>query len=107
MELRGWSAPEMADNLHLARQTVTKALSLLTLPEDVKAKVTTGELPRVAAHEVAKLPDPATQRKVAEQAVQERLPQPAVAAVVRRETGTVRQDPGPTRTEFVVTQGTR
>lgn len=107
MELRGWNATQLAENLHLSGTTVTKSLALLRLPEEVKSQVRAGTLPRAAAYEVAKLADPAQQREVAQQIVSRQLPGPAVAAVVRRKTGKARAEPGPTRKEYCVRSGTR
>ena len=45
MEARAWSATRMADELGISAPTVTRALALLRLPEDIQQAVDAGVLP--------------------------------------------------------------
>lgn len=83
MDLHGWSGNQLAKELAIAQGTVSRALSLLELPETVQEQVEQGELAPSAAHEVAKLADPAAQEEIAERVVSERLTRNEVAEAVR------------------------
>jgi ParB family chromosome partitioning protein len=69
MDLNGWTATELAANLHVSNATVSRALALLKLPEDLQAKVEDGTLPPTTAYQVAKVKDAGKQRQLAEKAV--------------------------------------
>jgi hypothetical protein len=72
----------LAEHLHLNPSSVTRALALLTLPDEVKNHVSAGTLAPSVAYEVGKLADPAQQREVAQEVVTGRLSRDeAVAAV--------------------------
>ncbi len=64
MESCGWSATELADYLHVALTTITRSVSLLVLPEDLKAEIRSDALSAGVARELARLPDEAAQRRV-------------------------------------------
>jgi len=84
MEINGWSARKVADELGLASGTVTKALSILKLPEDVQRKVETGELPSSVAYEISKLDGHEAQRSVAESITDAKLKRDEAVALVKR-----------------------
>ena len=67
MKLNGWNGKQVAESLHIAPSTVSRALTLLDLPEEVRQKVDDGELSARAAYEISKLPTPSGQRRVASQ----------------------------------------
>src|SRR5262249_51107515 len=69
MDRRGWSYRELAEFLHISKGTISKALSLLTLPEPVQELVQDGALSPHTAYEVSRLGDPAEQVAVAERIV--------------------------------------
>ncbi len=65
MELNGWTGKQVADSLHVAPSTVSRALALLDLPADIQERVNNGKLAARAAYEITKLPDASMQRSVA------------------------------------------
>jgi ParB family chromosome partitioning protein len=69
MDLNGWTATELAAQLHLSNATVSRAMALLKLPDDLQAKVDDGTLPPTTAYQVAKVKDAGKQRELAEKAV--------------------------------------
>jgi ParB family chromosome partitioning protein len=83
MDARGWSTRELAAELHVAQTSVVRALSLLDLPATVQDHVDRGELAPSVAAEVAKLPDPETQERVARAAIDEELKRDEVAELVK------------------------
>lgn len=83
MDLRGWSGTKLAAELSIAQGTVSRALSLLDLPETVQERVEQGDLAPSLAHEVAKLASPEAQEAVAERAVTQKLTRQAVREAVR------------------------
>jgi ParB family chromosome partitioning protein len=84
MEINGWSSRKVAEELGLASGTVTKALSILKLPEDVQQKVETGELPSSVAYEISKLDGDEAQRSVAESITDAKLKRDEAIALVKR-----------------------
>jgi ParB family chromosome partitioning protein len=84
VERRGCSYRQLAEMLNISHMAVSRALSLLDLPEDVQHRVTTGELAASVAVEVAKLEDPEEQREVAERVVSEGLNRSEAIEAVRR-----------------------
>jgi ParB family chromosome partitioning protein len=79
----GWSASQLARELHLAQPTVAKALALLELPAAVQDQVDSGALAATAAYEVARLPESEQQIAVAQVAVEQRLTRDEVAEMAR------------------------
>ncbi|MBX6312157.1 MAG: ParB/RepB/Spo0J family partition protein [Isosphaeraceae bacterium] len=65
MEAKGWSATRMAEELGISTPTVTRALALLRLPEDIQEAVDVGALPPRSAAEIASLDDPEERRQLA------------------------------------------
>lgn len=63
-EEEGMSANVLADRLHVARSTITRALALLDLPLDLQAEIRTGELTPATARELARLTDDTQRRDV-------------------------------------------
>jgi len=68
MELHGWNGKQVAESLHVPASTISRALALLDLPEDVQRKVDAGELAARSAYEISKLDDETRQRELADQA---------------------------------------
>ena len=83
MAAHNWNAKELAEELHVSQGAISKALSLLSLPADVQAKVDVGALPVTSAYEVAKIQDEATQREVLDRVAAESLTRDQVVEVVR------------------------
>ena len=107
MDAHGWSGSQVARELAVDQSVVSRALSLLNLPEAVQAQVDSGALAVRSAAEIARLPDAETQARVAQAAVQEELKREEVAELVRavrarRPVPAARPDP----VEFEVGDGT-
>jgi ParB family chromosome partitioning protein len=57
-----WSPTELAAQIHIALSTVTRAVGLLTFPEDLQELIRTRELFVAVARELARLPEEAQRR---------------------------------------------
>ena len=69
---RPWKS-RLAEHLHLSPPTVSRALSLLTLPPAVQAEVDSGRVPPTVGHELARVEDPAAREDLAARAVRGEL----------------------------------
>src|SRR5262249_18743837 len=69
LELNAWTATELAAQLHVSNATVSRALALLKLPEELQAKVDDGTLPATTAANLAKVKDRTKQRALAAKAL--------------------------------------
>ncbi|MFO0887911.1 MAG: ParB/RepB/Spo0J family partition protein [Isosphaeraceae bacterium] len=87
MELVGCHAKDLAGLLKVAPSTVTRALSLLKLPEPIQGQVATGEIPAKTGFEIAKLKEDSERKAMAEKVVAERLTADDAAKVVRKTKG--------------------
>jgi ParB family chromosome partitioning protein len=94
MDLHGWTAKELSSELHVSQGSISKTLSLLTLPADLQGQVDDGAIPATAAYEVAKVEDRAVQREIARRIVDEDLTRDAAAEVVRRASGKAPREGG-------------
>lgn len=84
MDLHDWTAKELSGELQVSQGTISKSLSLLTLPEELQAQVDGGVIPATSAYEVAKVEDLDKQRDVARRIIDEKLTRDAVTEVVRQ-----------------------
>jgi ParB family chromosome partitioning protein len=73
MGLNGWSTTQVGKELAIDQSSVSRALKLLELPEQVQELVEQGALPPRTAYEVSKLDRAEDQVEVATQAASERL----------------------------------
>ncbi|QJX01339.1 ParB/RepB/Spo0J family partition protein [Frigoriglobus tundricola] len=87
IRLRGCTAKELAASLDVSPSAVTKALGLLKLPEDLRAAVAIGELPRITAYEISRLEGEDSQREMAERVKQEGLTNTQIAEAVQETRG--------------------
>jgi ParB family chromosome partitioning protein len=87
MELVGCHAKDVAQLLKVSPSTVTRALSLLKLPEVVQEQIAEGEIPAKTGFEIAKLRDGTACKAVAEKVVKEHLTADDAARVVRKKKG--------------------
>ena len=85
MELTGWSPTETAKRLGVTGSAVSRAISLVRLPEPIIAKIEEGRLAPSTAVELVKVGDPARQATLAEAAANGELTRDAVSAEVKRE----------------------
>jgi ParB family transcriptional regulator, chromosome partitioning protein len=61
----GWNSSQIASKLGFSNGTITKLLSILDLPQELQARIRSGELPVTAAYELARVGDPARQAVLA------------------------------------------
>jgi len=105
MDAKGWSAARLAEELHIRDSTVFKALALLELPGEVRAKIAAGEIKPATAYELSQLEHPEEQVAMAERVVAEKLTRDQAAAAVREKTGRGRASPAVGRAEFRLEKG--
>ena len=103
MEANGWSGNRLARELGIDQSSVSRALSLLILPEAVQHQVDAGALPVRTASEIAKLPDPVEQVALAEHAATSSMSRDEVRAAVQSR----RELPALTRREIRFDDGAR
>jgi ParB family transcriptional regulator, chromosome partitioning protein len=84
MALNGWTAQQVAETLGIEPSGVYRSLGLLRLPEDIAARVDTGEIKATAAYEISKLQIADDQRELAGRVVAEGLDHKATATEVTR-----------------------
>ncbi len=84
MKLNGWNGKQLAEALHVTPSKVSRSLALLGLPEDVQQQVDGGSLAARSAYELSKLPDDATQRKLATKAAGGEMTHRQAANAVRQ-----------------------
>ena len=84
MELHGWNGKQVAQSLHIPESTVSRALALLDLPEDVQAKVDSGEVAARSAYEISKISDESRQRDLANKVAEGMTLKQTQAAVGKR-----------------------
>jgi ParB family transcriptional regulator, chromosome partitioning protein len=107
MELNGWTARQLARELHIAEANVAKALALLDLPESVQEQVEIGRLAPSVAYEVSRLDTPEEQSALAERIVTEKLTRDqAIAAVQAKKPGRANATKR-AKEEFRLDDGTR
>lgn len=73
MDLNGWTIQQVADALSIAKGTVSKALALLKLPDDIRAQVEEGQIAPTAAYEISRVEGEGAQRELARRVVDEGL----------------------------------
>ncbi|MCB9386186.1 MAG: ParB/RepB/Spo0J family partition protein [Bryobacterales bacterium] len=79
----GWTAAKVADSIGISSATVSRAMALLELPEEIQRRVAAGTLPASTAYELAKSGDRGKQEDLARRITQEKLSRDRVAAAVR------------------------
>ena len=87
MDIAGVTGKELAGLLHVSTATVSRALSLLTLPSEVQTAVETGAITPTAASEIARIKNPAVQHEVVSKAVEAKTPVAEVHREVRQKLG--------------------
>ena len=107
MKLHRWNGKQVAESLHLPASTVSRALSLLDLPDDIQRKVDSGELAARSAYEISKLPGDPVRRELAQTAAGGNLTHKQAAAVVRQRRGKPSQKPRTTKQAFFADDGWR
>lgn len=78
----GWTGKELASRLGVNETTVTRQLRFLRLPEDIQQQISSGEISKTAAREIARLNSESEQRALVEQSISGQLKSSEVAAAV-------------------------
>lgn len=73
MDETGWNASQVADRLGFSKATVSRLLSLLDLPEAIRERVNSGEIPLSAANSLARVTDGEQQAALASEVAAGRL----------------------------------
>ena len=100
----GGTARQVAQSLHIPASTVSRALALLDLPEDVQAKVDSGEVAARSAYEISKISDESRQRDLANKAA-EGMTLKQTQAAVRKRPAKPRTRDARKRLEFLAENG--
>lgn len=73
MDMNDWTMQQVADALAVSKGAVSKALSLLKLPEDIQERVEQGDISPSAGYEVSRMKDESAQRELAARIMKEGL----------------------------------
>jgi ParB family chromosome partitioning protein len=84
LDSRGLTQRQLAERLQVGQGTISRALALLRLPEEIRQSVDAGAIKATAAYELSKLQDADDRRAVARKVVAEGLDHKATVAEVRR-----------------------
>lgn len=85
--LKKCSGQELAAELGITAASISRAESLLTLPETIQGMVDDGRVPESAGYEIARLGDEAAQLELAHAVAGKRMTRDQVAATVRQKVG--------------------
>jgi ParB family chromosome partitioning protein len=86
MDLYGWTAKQLGDELHISRATISRSLALLELPGDLQDQVDAGSVPASAAYEIAKVQEDTLRQDLVDQVIAGSMTRDEVAATVRQST---------------------
>jgi len=101
------SMRDLAKSLHTTAATVSRALSLLKLSQDVQDHVAAGRIPAAVAREIAQLPSEAEQQEMVTRFFTEGLTSDAAAkAKVEKKSGATAASGGTTRKTITLAPGT-
>lgn len=87
MEINGWNATELSQNINVSKGKVSKALTLLKLPEELQQRIASGEISPSTAYELAKVKDEKQQKQLADKAASGELTTPNAAKEIRNAKG--------------------
>jgi ParB family chromosome partitioning protein len=87
LEQHSWSIRQLAAELSLDHTAISRALSLLELPEPVQSHVERGEIPTWTAYEIVKAGDSEAQVDLATRVIKEGLSRAETAEAVRQTSG--------------------
>lgn len=107
MEIVGCHAKDLATLLKVSPSTVTRALSLLKLPDPVQEHVAEGQIPAKTGFEIAKLKTPEAQQELADRIVTEGLTASDTAKAVRQRQGRAASRPRGSSETFRLPSGFR
>jgi ParB family chromosome partitioning protein len=83
MKETGWNASQAAAKLGLANGTVSKLLSLLSLPEELQMKIDAGELPATVGYQLSKVDNPEAREELARRAASGELTREGVRKAIK------------------------
>ena len=87
MDLLGCPAKELAHFLKISPSKVTRAMSLLKLPESIQEQLAEGSISPVTGYELSKVTNPAVQEEMAKKVVEKGLTATETANAVRQKKG--------------------
>ena len=87
MDLHGWSANRLAEHLSIPVSKVSRALTVLAQPEEIRELVEAGSLSVAAAYEASKIEDPAERVATAREVAERGLTRDEARAVVEAKIG--------------------
>ena len=105
MRLNDWSQKELAAALRVSETRVTRALSLLKLPTEVRAQIDAKRISVRAGYEISRLPDPKAQKELARRAVGRSLTCEQTAKAVRQRRGKAKPRARSTHLTFLTEDG--
>ena len=79
----GWNASQTAAKLGFANGTITKLLSVLSLPEPIQQRIRNGEIPATAAYELTHVNDVAAQDQLASRVAKGELTRDGLSGVIK------------------------
>jgi ParB family transcriptional regulator, chromosome partitioning protein len=89
-KLRAWkrcTAKELAAEIGISGSTISRSEALLSLPEDLQALIDAGTISANAGYELSRLPDAASQRRMAHEIVEGRISRDGTTAAVQKVVG--------------------
>jgi len=86
-QLENISSRQVAERMHLSDATVSRELTLLELDDELQGKVATGAISASVGYLIARLPNDATRRDVAEQVMAGKLSRARVEHIVKGRPG--------------------
>ena len=82
-EAKGWNNAELAKAMHISKSMVTQLMSVLTLPEQAKEMLNTGDLPLSTAYAISRAPTPDAQNALLDKASRGELKRDEAQQVVQ------------------------
>lgn len=105
MELNDLTAKTVAETLRVHPATVSRALALLRLPDDIQKQVADGSLAASSAYEISKLRNGDRQRELATANAAKGLTRTETARAVRKQSGRKAKKRRQTHETFVLPDG--
>jgi ParB family transcriptional regulator, chromosome partitioning protein len=107
LQLNCWSQHQLSDAIHVPASTITRALALLKLPEDIQQKVATGQVSARSGYEISRVKDDYTRRALADKAAAGAITHEDAARAVRQRKGRAKLVARGTKQTFVTEDGWR
>jgi ParB family chromosome partitioning protein len=86
MSMNQWTAKDLAEALHVSPATVSRALPLLDLPQDLQEKVDAGDIPASAGYQLARVEDEGERQDLAEKIAAGDMTRDQAAQAIRQKT---------------------